>query len=216
MKKLSVVYLLFEIVKKDFKIEMRNKANLNQMLIFALATAFLFSLSIDVERFFPYIVILIVLFTSIIGISASILREFDFETIDGLKASPLTNSQIITAKMLSNLVIVLIISALVYSVCYALFNVEGDFLLMLIVVLIAIFPISSTITLLAPLSVGSRGREMVLLGMSFPVIFPILMPATRAITLANAGSFDLISASFILSYTGIIYSLSLLLSDHIF
>ncbi|MEM2726946.1 MAG: heme exporter protein CcmB [Archaeoglobaceae archaeon] len=215
MRKLSTLYLVAEVVKKDLKVEARSKTSLNQMIIFALTVAFLFSLSIDAERFFSQIIILIILFTSIAGSSISFLREFDLETIEGLKASPLNSSHIMTAKMLSNLIFVLILSFFVYPICYALFNLDGNFLLTFGALLIAIMPISGAIALLAPLSANSKGREMILLAMIFPVIFPVLMPATKFIALAYSGVFDLMSFLFIISYTGIIYSLSLLLSDYL-
>lgn len=215
MKKPLSLYLLIELVKKDLKIELRSRSSLNQMLIFALTVAFLFSLSLDVKSFFPQIVLLLIIFTSIAGISISILREFDLETIEGLKASPLTSPQIMTAKMTSNLILVLILTAVIYPVCYGLFNLEGEFLLTLSVILIAIMPISAVITTLAPLSANSRGREMLLLAMIFPIIFPVLMPAVKSISLAYAGVIDSMSLLFMLSYAGIIYALSLLLSDYI-
>ncbi|MCS7130088.1 MAG: heme exporter protein CcmB [Archaeoglobaceae archaeon] len=216
MKKLSELFLLFEIIKKDLKIEARSKAGINQMLLLSLTTAFLFSISIDVESFFPQIILLIILFTSISGTSVTILREYDLETLEGLKASPLTNSHIMLAKSFSHLLIVLTITALVYPICYALFNLNGDFLLTYFAVIIAVLPISGAINLLSPLSAGSKGREMLILAMLFPVIFPVLLPATKSIALAYSGTFDLMSSLFIVSYTGIIYSLSILLSDHFF
>jgi ABC-type transport system involved in cytochrome c biogenesis permease component len=56
---------------------------------------------------------------------------------------------------------------------------------------------------------------MLLLAMLFPVIFPVLMPAMKSINLAYSGVFDLVGILFIISYSGIIWSLSILLSDHI-
>ncbi|MDI9611290.1 MAG: heme exporter protein CcmB [Archaeoglobales archaeon] len=215
MKKLSEFFLILEVIKKDLKVEARNKAVINQMLLFALTTTFLFSVSIDVESFFPQIILLIILFTSISGSSISILREYDLETIEGLKASPLTNSQLMTAKVLSNLILVLVLSFFVYPICYALFNLKGNFLLTFIALAIVVLPISGVITLLAPLSASSKGREMLLLAMIFPVIFPVILPATKLIGLAYSGVFDLMNALFIFSYAGMIYSLSILLSDQI-
>lgn len=215
MKGRSGLFLLAEIVKKDLKVEFRSKASINQMAIFALTATFLFSLSIDAKEFFPQIVLLIILFTSIVGSSASILREFDFETIDGLKASPLRASQTMAAKMLSNLILVLILITLIFPVCYALFNLEGDFLLTLAALLISVVPISGAIALLSPLAANSRGREMLLFAMLFPVIFPVLMPAVKSVELAHSGTLDFMATLFIFSYTGIIWSLSMLLSEHV-
>jgi len=215
MKGRSGLFLLAEIVKKDLKVEFRSKASINQMAIFALTATFLFSLSIDAKEFFPQIVLLIILFTSIAGSSASILREFDFETIDGLKASPLRASQTMAAKMLSNLILVLILTTLIFPVFYALFNLEGDFLLTLAALLISVVPISGAIALLSPLAANSRGREMLLSAMLFPVIFPVLIPAVKSIELAHSGILDSMTILFIFSYTGIIWSLSMLLSEHV-
>ncbi len=215
MKRLFDLFLLAEIIKKDIKVEVRSKASLNQMVIFAITTAFLFSFSIDAERFFSQIILLIILFTSIAGGSTSFLREFDFETIEGLKASPLKASQIMSAKMISSLILVLTITAFIFPVCFALFNLDGNFLLTFSVLLIVVIPISSSITLLAPLSAKSKGREMLLFAMLFPVIFPLLMPAMNSINLAYSGVFDIMGILFIISYSGIIWSLSILLSEHV-
>ncbi len=215
MKRRSGLFLLAEIVKKDLKVEFRSKASINQMIIFAITATFLFSLSIDTKEFFPQIVLLIILFTSIAGSSSSILREFDFETIEGLKASPLRASQTMAAKMLSNLILVLILTTLIFPVCYALFNLEGDFLLTLAALLLSVVPISGAVALLSPLAANSRGREMLLSAMLFPVVFPVLMPAVKSIELAHSGILDSMTILFIFSYTGIIWSLSMLLAEHI-
>ncbi|MDK2876872.1 MAG: heme exporter protein [Archaeoglobaceae archaeon] len=215
MKKLSALSSVIELVKKDLKVETRSKASFYQMAIFALTTAFLFSLSIDTERFFSQIILLIILFTAIAGSSASILREFDLETIEGLKASPLTTSQIMIAKLLSNLILVLTLATFIFPICYAIFNLEGDFLLTFAVLAIVILPISSAITLLSPLSAYSRSRETLLFAMLFPVIFPVLMPAVNSLNLAYSGFLDSMGLLFIISYTGVIWSISLLLSEYV-
>ncbi|MEM1578513.1 MAG: heme exporter protein CcmB [Archaeoglobaceae archaeon] len=207
--------MTLELVKKDLKVEKRSKASLNQMLIFALTTAFLFSLSIDAEKFFAQILILVTLFSSILACSVTVIREFDFETIEALKAS-LSAQEIIVAKIFSNFLIVLSLLSIITPACYALFNLHGNFSLIFLSLLIASFPISTAITLLSPISVFARGREMLLPAILFPIVFPVILPAIKLLSLSYNGLFDFFSSLFLLSYTGIIFTIALLLSDYLF
>ncbi|MEM0351327.1 MAG: heme exporter protein CcmB [Archaeoglobaceae archaeon] len=210
----SIISIL-EVVKKDLKVEARSKASLNQMILFALASSFLFSLSIDAEKFFAQILFLVILFSSILACSITVIREFDMETIEALK-SMLSAQEIMVAKIFSNLLIILLLLSIITPICYALFNLSGNFLLLFLCLLISSFPISISITLLSPISAFAKGKEMLLPAMLFPVIFPIILPSMKLLNLAYVGIFDVFSALYLLSYSGLMATLSLLLSDHLF
>lgn len=204
---------LLELVKKDLKIEIRSKAGLNNAILFAIVTAFLFSMSIDSKSFFAPILILLTFFSSILACSTTVTREFELETIEALKAS-LSAQEIILSKIFSNFLIVLFLVFIVSPICYALFNLEGDFLFLTASLAIAALPISSAVTLLSPISAFAKVRETFLPAMLFPVVFPIIFPAIRLINFAYGGFFDLFSALFLLFYTGIIATLASLVSEH--
>jgi heme exporter protein B len=204
-----------ELTKKDLKVEVRSKSSINQMVLFAIASAFIFSLSVDAEKFFGQILMIVVLFSSMLSCSATVVREFELETVDGLKHS-MSSREIIAGKIVSNSLIVFFLVLIITPVCYALFNLSGDFFLLLISLLISSLPISTTVTLLSPLSAFAKGREMLLPAMLFPIIFPVFIPSFKLLGFSYAGIFDFISAMFLLSYTGLIFSLSLILSEHLF
>ncbi|MFN3384476.1 MAG: heme exporter protein CcmB [Archaeoglobaceae archaeon] len=203
-----------ELVKKDLRIEIRSKAGLNNAILFAFATAFLFSLSIDAQKFFAPILVLVTLFSSILVCSATVIREYELETMEALKAS-LSPEEIMISKIFSNFLIVLFLVFVIAPICYALFNLDGNFVLLLLSLSIVAFPISSAVTLLSPISAFTKGKEAFLPAMLFPIIFPVILPAIKLLNLAYSNVFDLFSALFLLFYTGIIASLALLISDHL-
>lgn len=205
---------LLELVKKDLRIEIRSKAGLNNAILFALTTAFLFSLSIDAKSFFAPILILTTFFSSILACSNTVTREFEFETIEALKAS-LSAQAIVFSKILSNFLIVFFLVFIIVPIFYALFNLEGDFLLLLSALSITSFPISSAVTLLSPISAFSKVKEAFLTVMLFPIVFPVILPGIRLLDLAYNGSFDFFSALFLIFYTGVIATLALLVSEHL-
>ncbi len=203
-----------ELVKKDLKIEIRSKAGLNNAILFAFATAFLFSLSIDAEKFFAPILVLVTLFSSILACSATVIREYEFETMEALRAS-LSPEEIMISKIFSNFLIVLFLVFIVTPICYALFNLKGNFALLLLSLSIVAFPISSAVTLLSPISAFAKVKEAFLPAMLFPIIFPSILPGIKLLNLAYNNVFDTLSAVFLLSYTGVIATLSLMLSEHL-
>lgn len=207
-------FLFAELVKKDLKVEARSKTGLNNTILFALTSAFLFSLSIDVEKFFSPILVLITLFSSVLACSSSVIREYDFETIEALKAS-LSPQEIMIAKIFSNFLIVLLLISLIAPICYALFNLKGDFTLLFLSLTIVALPISTAITLLSPISAFARGKETFLPAMLFPIIFPAILPAIKLLNLAYNSSLDVFSSLFLLFYTGVVATLALLVSEHL-
>lgn len=207
-------FLILELVKKDIKVEFRSRAGLNNTILFSLTIAFLFSLSIDTEKFFAPIFLLATLFSSIMACSTTVIREYDFETIEALKAS-LSPQQIMLGKVFSNFFIVLLIVIIIAPICYVLFNLKGNFLFVLISLAIVSFPISSSITLISPISAFAKSRETLLPAMLFPVVFPTILPGIKLLNLAYKGLFDIYSALFLLFYAGVVITLALILSEHL-
>lgn len=115
--------LFIEVTKKDLKSELRLKSILSLSLIFAITVSFL--LSSVVKEYST--IFLIILFTSLISLPLVYLKEFDFGTIEALKCSPLTNQEVQAAKNFSSIIINLIILSIIYPICFALFDVKGNF-----------------------------------------------------------------------------------------
>jgi len=205
-----------ELTKKDLRLELKNKSNISLMLLFSLTAAFLFSASImEPGRIFSPLLLIIFFLTGMLGYSASFLKEYDSGTIEGLKASPLTPQEIIAGKMIFNLFLMLTIQAFVFPICYALFDVEGNFALAFTAFAICNAALSVTITSLSPLLSHSRAREMLLPVMLFPVIFPLINSTVIIVNAALEGFLDFERILFVAAYSGIISSLSMTTADRV-
>ncbi|WP_456329111.1 heme exporter protein CcmB [Archaeoglobus sp.] len=205
-----------ELAKKDLRLELKNKSNISLMLLFSLTAAFLFNASItEPGRIFSPLLLIIFFLTGMLGYSASFLREYDSGTIEGLKASPLTPQEIIAGKMVFNLFLMLAVQTFIFPICYALFDVEGNFALAFTAFAICNGALSVTITSLSPLLSHSRAREMLLPVMLFPVIFPLINSTVMIVNAALEGFIDFERILFVVAYTGIISSLSMITADRV-
>ncbi|WP_456468631.1 heme exporter protein CcmB [Archaeoglobus sp.] len=205
-----------ELAKKDLKSEVRTKSSLSLMLLFSLTAAFLFSAAIsNPKEIFSPLLLLIFLLTGILGYSTSFLKEFDSETIEGLKASPLTPQQIVAGKMLFNIALMFTVQVIIFPICYALFDVSGSFIHSFLVFAACNLSIALTITALSPLLSHSKSREMLLPVMLFPVIFPLISSTVSLVNLALTGSTDYYQLLFVAAYTGIILSISMLTAEKV-
>lgn len=208
--------MLLNLLIKDIKLELRAKSNTAIILLFSLSAAFLLSATIPhPTRIFVPLLLLIFLLAGILGYSSSFLREFDFETIEGLKASPLTPQQIVLGKTLFNILLILSVQIFIFPICYALFDVSGSFFLAFITFALCNSSMAITITALSPLLSHSKSREMLLTVLLFPLIFPLLTNTVRAVNSALLGGVDIYSLIFILAYSAMILSLSLFTADKV-
>ncbi len=207
--------MILHLLLKDIKLELRTKAGITLILLFSLTSSFLLSATIPQQDAFAPLLLLIFLLAGILGYSSSFLREFDFETIEGLKASPLTPQQVVLGKMLFNVLLVLLVQVFVFPVCYALFDVSGNFILAFLSFALCNSSIAITITALSPLLSHSRSREMLLTVLLFPVIFPLLTKTVSSVNSALAGNIDVSGLIFVVAYSAMILSLSLLTADKV-
>lgn len=207
--------MILHLLLKDIKLELRTKAGITLILLFSLTSSFLLSATIPQQDAFAPLLLLIFLLAGILGYSSSFLREFDFETIEGLKASPATPQQVVLGKMLFNVLLVLLVQVFVFPVCYALFDVSGNFILAFLSFALCNSSIAITITALSPLLSHSRSREMLLTVLLFPVIFPLLTKTVSSVNSALAGNIDVSGLIFVVAYSAMILSLSLLMADKV-
>ncbi len=205
-----------EVAKKDLKAELRTKSSISIMLLFSLTAAFLFSAAIsEPGKIFSPLLLIVFFLTGMLGYSASFLREYDAETIEGLKASPLTPYEIVAGKMIFNLILMLSVQVIVFPVCFALFDVSGNFVLAFTTFTICNSALSLAITSISPLLAHSRAREMLLPVVLFPVIFPLISSTVVVLDGALSGMLDTSRILFVVSYSGIIVSLSMITAEKV-
>ncbi|MEM4496613.1 MAG: heme exporter protein CcmB [Archaeoglobaceae archaeon] len=214
-KKLSTLLGAVEVAKKDLNLELKNKTSISYMLLFAITSVFLFSIAgVKGESFIPALM-LVLFFTNMLGMSMSFLREVDLETIEGLRASPLTIQQIIIGKTIFNLILAVVIFLVTYPLAYALFEVKGDFYLGFITFLTINIAMSIVVSSLSPLLAYSRIRELLFPVMLFPILFPTILTGVQFVNSALNGFIDQFKFYFIIFYVLALLLLSNLLAEYL-
>lgn len=209
--------MFLEVTKKDIKAELRGKTILCLMLLFSLTSAALFSLSLpNPSEFFAPLILLIFIFSGMLGYSMAFLKEFDLGTIEGLKSSPLSPQQIVIGKILFNLLLMLMVQLIATPICFGLFDVSGDFVTTFLVLTVCNSSLAITISAASPLAAHSRGRELLLPVMMFPLLFPVISTSISALNYALVGIVNLTSIAFLIAYSGIVLSVLILVADYFF
>jgi len=178
-----------EITRKDLKIEFRSKDTINFMLLFALVTSMMFSVSIPVNEYVaPSLLWLIFMFVGMLGYSKAFLREVEQKTIDCLRIAPINPTSILIGKILYNMILMLLVQVIVLPIFIALFNLDvANPLLLFISITLGNIGFVVVITFLSALVIKSRLRELLIPILAFPIVFPIISLTALAIKNALLG-----------------------------
>ncbi len=203
-----------EVARKDLAIELRTRSTLSFVLLFGVTSVFLFSAAGMSEGEFVPLLLLVFFFSGVLGLSISVLKEYDTGTIEGLKASPISMQDVVAGKMLFNAILVLIIQSVVFPVGYALFDVQGNFTLSFLTMLLANIAISVSVTSISPLASKARARELLMPVLLFPIVFPVLRSSIKAVELALDGKIAAEIDVFIAAYSLTLAMLAFMLAEH--
>ncbi len=181
----SILATSIQIAIKDLKVELRSKSTLNFMILFALLTTAIFSISVPasfVHRIAPALLWLVFLFVGINGYARAFLREVDEKTLDGLKMSAEAEA-ILFGKILYNLSIMLVIELILLPIFVALFDLEiSNPLLFLVSVTLGNVGFVIVTSSMSVLVIKSKARELLLPVILFPLLFPIITSTISAIS----------------------------------
>ena len=183
-----------EIAKKDLKIEFRTKGTLNLMILFALITSMMFSVSIPMslaKKTAPSLLWLVFIFVGMLGYSRAFLKEVETETLDGLKISPIAPTSVLIGKILYNLVLMILIEIIILPIFIGLFNLDvADPAMMLVAITIGNVGFVVVVSSLSILVIKSKMREMLLPVLIFPIIFPIITSTILAVRKSIVGDLE--------------------------
>ena len=210
-----------EIAKKDVRSELRTKNSINFMLLFALISSAMFSVSVPVAAYdavaLPLLWI-ILLFVGMLGYSRAFLKEVEASTLDGLRIAPVNPIEVLFGKILFNLFLMLLVEIITVPIFLALFQPEIKnvplFLLSLTIGNVAFVVVSSS---LAVLILKAKTRELLMPILLFPVIFPVISSTLAALNVAKLGSGDLLSPlSIVLAFIFAMIGVAYLTFEHAF
>lgn len=192
-------------LRKDIVMELRTKEMLMSMGLYSLLTMVVYFVALsqagagfDPRDIAAGLLWLAFIFTSMLGLNRSLVHEKDQGCLEALLLSPVDRPVIFFAKVVGNLIFLLVVEALTIPV-FAFLFLQGETVdpnALLLVPLVLVFGsigIAGVGTLLATMSVNTSGKDFVLAMLFIPLVYPLLLGAVTATAAAIIGG-DAISA----------------------
>jgi heme exporter protein B len=189
------------ILKKDIVMELRTKEMLTSMGLYTLLTLVVYYVALsqagngfDVRLIAGGLLWLAFLFTSMLGLNRSLVHEKDQGCLDALLLAPLDRPVIFFGKAVGNLVFLLIVETLTIPIFMLMFlagrPIVGPIWMLAVALLVGAVGIAGIGTLLATMSVNTKGKDFILAVLFVPIMFPLLyacVAATSAVILGDPG-----------------------------
>lgn len=176
------------IFKKDIQQELRSKAALNSILLFALVTLTAVSFSVGTfaitKNILAALLWVIILFSSLSGFAHVFLKEEEAQTADTLKLIAGTN-EILIGKFLFNLFLLWLVLLIVVPLFVAVFNFNITNLgLFITTILLGSLGLSAGGTIVAAIIAKASSRGALFSVLAFPILLPVLVLGISATRMA--------------------------------
>lgn len=187
------------ILRKDIVMELRTKEMLTSMGLYSLLVLLVYYIALsqagqgfDVSRIAAGLLWLAIIFTSLLGLNRSLVHEKDQGCLDALLLSPIDRPVIFFGKAVGNLIFLLIVEVLVTPLFYLIFLAgkdlqSGPWYLLAGALLVGSIGIAGVGTMLATMSVNTKGKDFVLAVLFIPVMFPLLLAVVAASSVVITG-----------------------------
>ncbi len=170
------------IVWKDLYSEWKTRQIISSMLLFSGLVVVTFSFSFDhskqtVNTLMPGLIWVITIFSGILALNQSFLKENQNENIKGIIIAPIDPTSIYLGKIIFNFIIVFVVQLISIPTLFLLFDYHGtgNVFYLLLILFIGTFGFVSVGTFLAAISANSKNSEMLLPVILFPIIVPIVI-----------------------------------------
>jgi len=188
------------ILRKDIVMELRTFEMLTSMGLYTLLTLVIYQIALsqsgsafDVRQIAAGLLWLAFVFTSMLGLNRSLVHEKDQGCLEALLLSPVDRPVIFFAKAAGNLIFLLIVEVLTIPLFFAMFlskPIAGDWWMIPIAMFVGAVGIAGVGTLLATISVNTRGRDFILAVLFIPIMFPLLLSVVGATSVVVYGPLD--------------------------
>ncbi|MFQ5975892.1 MAG: heme exporter protein CcmB, partial [Candidatus Hydrothermarchaeales archaeon] len=172
---------IIAIVKKDLKIEFRTKQTINLMFLFAFITLLMFSFTTEpfsatLQDVGPGLLWFVLLFTGMLGLSRAFTKEKELGTLDGLRLTPISNEDLLAAKVIYNLILVFLIEIIAFPIFLAIFNypIKGSIILAIFILTLGNIGFIIVGSFMSALVMEAKTKDMILQVIVFPLILPIV------------------------------------------
>ena len=173
------------ILRKDLVLEYRRRELVSSMLVFALLILVVFNFAFDlrvenVGAVGPGALWVAVFFAGVLNIGRTLVLEKERGGWEGLLLSPLEPGALYTAKLLGNVLFMLLVELPLLPAFGALYNLPVLDPRMLWILLLGTVGFASVGTLFSALSANSRAREVMLPVLIFPILVPVVIATVQA------------------------------------
>ncbi len=179
---LSVVWA---VLWKDLRIELRSKDIFTSMAVFAVLAVMIFNFAFELRVpdktvVIPGVLWVTITFSGVLGLGRAFISEKDRGSIAGLLLAPVDRSAIYFGKMLASLIFILVVEAFLLPLMVIFFNTNFVSLPLILLLFLGTLGFAAVGTIFSGLAVNTRTREILLPVLLFPVMLPVLMAGIRA------------------------------------
>jgi heme exporter protein B len=190
-----ILKVIWTIVRKDLRTELRSRELVSAMLVFTLLSVLIFSFALELDRLIREEIVggvlwVTMVFTSILGLNRSLASELEQGALDAMMLAPIDRTAIYFGKMVGNFLFTLVVGLLLLPIMSVLYNLNLIDYRMILTVFLGVLGLSGVGTLLATMTVQTRSRETLLPIAMLPVTLPILLIGVRANKGVITGEFD--------------------------
>lgn len=210
------------VLRKDLLVELRTRAALNALFLFAVSCLVVVSFTVTVVSLEPDVkaalLWVVVFFSAMTGLSRSFVHEEETKTMIALRlaASP---EAVLIGKLTANLAILALVEVIVVPLFLGLLDVScKNGLLFGLTLLLGSLGIAAGATTCAALVSKANSGSALYTVLCLPILLPVLIGAVNATTKALIGV-PLAEAAgelrILVAYAGIVVTASLLLFEHL-
>ena len=181
-----MVSKILTILWKDLLSELRSKEITSAMLVFSLTVVVIFNFvyepgSGQARESAPGILWVAFTFAGVLGLNRSFARELESGAIYGLLSTPVDRSLLFVAKMIGNIIFMLIIELITFPIFVVLFNlsIAGKLLNLSLVIFLGTIGFAAVGTLFSTIAANTKAREVMLPILLFPISVPVLLAAVK-------------------------------------
>ena len=177
--------VVWAVLWKDLRIELRTKDIFTSMAVFAVLALMIFNFAFELRipdktAVIPGVLWVTITFSGVLGLGRAFISEKDRGSMAGLLLAPVDRSAIYFGKMLASLIFILVMEIFLLPLMVIFFNTNFISLPLLLVLFLGTLGFAAVGTVFSGLAVNTRTREVLLPVLLFPVMLPVLMAGIRA------------------------------------
>ena len=186
------------LLAKDLRQEFRTREMLTSMGIYAVLVLVVFGAALaqaargfDILQVSGGLIWALIVFTSLLGLNRSFSHEKEEGALEGILLAPLDRSVIFLSKATSNFLFLLLVELITLPLFYFFFlsgsEVASTLWMVIGPLTIGTIGIAGIGTLLATITMNTRGKDVLLAVLFIPLSYPLLYACVSATTVAILG-----------------------------